>query len=192
MYTHSDQGIPLFEGKWGTTTAVHSFDPVLLTIPRDAAWYVRYTNGATSAVVIGDTLTGGTSNATIKLKHKVVDGGTEGSGDYGFLICDNSKSGPFQSETLTGTSTGTVDIVQDFMPVNFAGMSARGAQIWVETASIIFTLDGTTPTATAGTNHGTLLPASSSYVIEGEHVRNFKCINAVNASGAIVKYRILY
>jgi hypothetical protein len=66
---------------------------------------------------------------------------------------------------------------------------ARYVLISVETADIRFTLDGTTPVITAtdgGVGH--LLTAGQSYYVEGiPSVEQFLCINAVAASGAIVR-----
>lgn len=76
---------------------------------------------------------------------------------------------------------------------DYAGKRARAALISVETADIRFTVDGTTPTITAGTAAGHLLPMYGSFIISGEsNVANFKCINAVNASGAVVKCTYLF
>jgi len=70
-----------------------------------------------------------------------------------------------------------------------AGLRAYAALITVETADIRFTLEGTTPVITAtdgGVGH--VLAKDQSYVIEGyDNVANFKCINAADASGAIVR-----
>ena len=67
----------------------------------------------------------------------------------------------------------------------------KAALITVETAAINFTLDGTLPTATSGTNYGHKMDAGQSYVIRGyKNIRKFKCINAVASNGAIVKYTL--
>jgi hypothetical protein len=72
---------------------------------------------------------------------------------------------------------------------NFAGMHARAVIISVDVADIRMTLDGTTPVITAtGGGVGHLIPYTSSIEIRGEsNLKNFLCINAVNASGALVK-----
>jgi hypothetical protein len=76
---------------------------------------------------------------------------------------------------------------------NHAGKVAKAAIISVETADIRFTLDGTTPTVTAGTGAGHLLAADASYEVVGEkNVSNFRCINAVASSGAKVKCTYLF
>jgi len=65
--------------------------------------------------------------------------------------------------------------------------------ISVEVADYSFTIDGTTPTTTATSAVGHLLPNASSYEIHGEqNVANFKCINAVGSSGALVKCTYLF
>ena len=72
-------------------------------------------------------------------------------------------------------------------------LQMKAALITVETADIRFTLDGTTPTTTATTAIGHLLTNGNNLMIRGwMNIRNFKCINAVNASGATVKCTFLY
>ena len=77
---------------------------------------------------------------------------------------------------------------------DFIGIKARAALISVETADIRFTIDGTTPVITAtGGGVGHLLCNGDSYEIYGENnVSNFRCINAVNASGAKVRCTYLF
>ena len=76
---------------------------------------------------------------------------------------------------------------------DFVGKRARSVIISVETADIRFTIDGTTPTTTATTAVGHLLPVNASYEINGElNIANFKCINAVGSSGATVKCTFLF
>lgn len=71
---------------------------------------------------------------------------------------------------------------------NFVAQRARAALISVEVADIRFTEDGTTPVVTGASEAGHLLYLGYSKLIIGEqNVANFKCINAVNASGAVVK-----
>ena len=65
----------------------------------------------------------------------------------------------------------------------YAGKQAEQVLIRVEVASIRFWLGGATPTTSAGV----LMDAGDSYLITGaEDVKNFLCINAVGASGALV------
>jgi len=67
----------------------------------------------------------------------------------------------------------------------------KAALIVVETATITFTVAGTTPTIAAGTNVGIQLASGGSWVIRGANaVRNFRCINTVASSGAKLKYII--
>ncbi len=104
----------------------------------------------------------------------------------------NGVAGSHESLT-TATATGPTSA--KILPTtgNFAGQRARSMIISVEVADIRFTIDGTTPTTTATTAIGHLLPSAASYEIHGEqNVANFKCINAVNASGALVKCTYLF
>ncbi len=95
-----------------------------------------------------------------------------------------------QFETI-GTTTSSIGFTAaTILPTtgDFIGIQARAALISVETADIRFTIDGTTPTITAGTGAGHLLSSGASFIIYGEkNVANFLCINAVASSGAKVK-----
>ena len=69
----------------------------------------------------------------------------------------------------------------------------KAALITVETADIRFTLDGTTPTTTATTAVGHVMTSGQNYVIRGwDNIRKFQCVNAVDASGAVVKCSFFY
>jgi hypothetical protein len=181
-----------FDGVWTTITAAKGFDPVLLDIPKEATHWVRYTTGATAALRLNEVLTGGTSHSTCRLVGKATETGTAGSSDTGILLV-NSISGAFQAETLTGgVSSGTVAIIQDFIPL-ITIVQPKAALITVKSFPINFTLSGVTPTVTAGTNHGHQMDAGQSYVIRGySNIRKFRCINAVNANGAIVEYSLFF
>lgn len=94
------------------------------------------------------------------------------------------------SETISDTTSAIGFTSTKIAPTtgNYAGKKAKAALISVETADIRFTLDGTTPTVSAGTGAIHLLASEGEYEISGEaNVKNFKCINAVASSGAVVK-----
>lgn len=96
-------------------------------------------------------------------------------------------------ELTTATAVGFTSTVIAPTTGDFANKKARAAIISVEVGDIRFTIDGTTPTLTAGTAVGHLLKSGSSYEIDGEkNVENFLCINAVDASGALVKCTLLF
>ena len=99
----------------------------------------------------------------------------------------------FETIATTTSSIGFTSALIAPTTGTFAGKKARAAIISVETADIRFTIDGTTPTVTAGTGAGHLLPIGSSFIINGEsNVENFRCINAVASSGAKVKCTLLF
>ena len=76
---------------------------------------------------------------------------------------------------------------------NYEAKKARAALISVETADIRFTLDKTTPTTTATSAVGHLLSSGGSFIITGEsNITNFRCINAIASSGAVVKCTYFY
>jgi hypothetical protein len=182
----------LFEGTWTAITAARSFDASLLSIPKDATHWVRYTTGATAALIPGETLEGGTSGETCILVAQAVESGTAGSSDTGILFV-RTLSGAFEAETLTGTGTGTVDIIQDFIKLSYASPHPKAVLVVAESYSVTVTTSGTTPTAAAGTNHGITLSAGQSWVIRGiNNIRNFQAINTVASSGALMKYCLYY
>jgi hypothetical protein len=185
-------GRPVFEGTWTAITAAKGFDTNLLNVPKDATHWVRYTTGGTAALAVGETLTGGTSSATAVLVAQAVEVGTAGSSDTGILFL-KSVSGTFEAETLTGgTSTGTVAIIQAPIAIPHGIVHPKAALIAAESFALNVTISGTTPTVTAGTNHGITIAAANNWRITGINaLKQFKCINAVNASGAVCKY-ILY
>ena len=193
MIVFAHDGNCVFEGIWTAITAARGFNASLLSIPKDATHWVRYTTGATAALIVGEKLTGGTSGKTCILVAQAVENGTAGSGDSGILFV-KTISGIFQAETLTGgASTGTVAIAQDFIVLNPGVVHPKALLVTVETASIHTTVSGTTPTATAGTNHGVNMDAGQSRVVRGvNNIRNFKAINAVAANGAILKYELYF
>jgi hypothetical protein len=69
----------------------------------------------------------------------------------------------------------------------------KSALISVETATLTFTIDGTTPTIAAESNHGHQLTAESSYVLDNiTSIRNFRCINTAASSGSVLKVTYFY
>jgi len=183
-----------FSGIWTLITASRSFKKNVLNPPTDATTYVRYTTGGTAALKIGETLSGGTSSATAKLIGQDVETGTAGSSDTGILFLRVLTGTPTAAgETWTGgTSTGTVATAQAPIALKFY-TPPKSALFTIEAAAINFTQDGTTPTVTAGTNFGHQAANGQSFVITGQdNLNNFKCINAVASSGAIVKYSLFF
>lgn len=182
-----------FSGIWSSITASRGFNANLLNIPH-ADYYVRYTGGATAAMRVGEKITGGTSSATMTLVAQAVENGAAGSSDSGIIFLKLLTGTPAAAgETWTGAvSTGTVATAQAPLSLTFRGQP-KSALITVETATITFTQDGTIPTASAGTNYGHQMVVGQSYVIQGwNNIRNFRCINTVNANGAVVKYSLFY
>lgn len=90
-----------------------------------------------------------------------------------------------------GFSENKINLPDD---VGIGAARAKAVLISVETADIRFTMNGTTPVITAtsgGTGH--LLASGQSFIVDGyTSVRNFKCINAVADSGAIVRCSFYY
>jgi hypothetical protein len=88
----------------------------------------------------------------------------------------------------TDVSTVTSEV---FEPLHgaFSGLRAKAARVSVETASIVYTIDGTTPTITAAGSYGHIVAAGATVDILGENnIRNFKCIDAAGGSTAVVRF----
>ena len=85
-----------------------------------------------------------------------------------------------------GTTTSSIGFTSTVLL--YKGRIAQAVLITVETAAVRITMDGTTTVVTAtsgGTGH--LVDAGQSLIVRGtESVRNFRCINAVASSGAIL------
>ncbi len=96
-------------------------------------------------------------------------------------------------ETLTPgdapTTTGKITaVIREPTSGEFNKRNAIAALITVESNTINFTIDGTAPTATSGTNAGHKVTSGQSYVIEGAgNVTAFMCIDAVSGSASSVK-----
>lgn len=194
MQVFAHDGEAGFDGIWTTITSARSFNTNLLDPPLDATHWVRYTTGATAALKIGEKLTGSTSASECYLVAQAVENGTAGSSDSGIIFVRNLSAGFMSTgETLTGgTSTGTVAIAQDFIPI-ISHAKPRAALVTVEIAPIKFAMSGTNPTATSGTNFIHQMDSGQSYVVRGyNNIRKFKCINAVASNGAIVKYSLYF
>ena len=192
MFQHDGQAI--ITGVWTAITAAKGFDPVLLNIPKEATHFVRYTTGATAALKLNETLTGGTSSATCKLIAQAVEVGTAGSGDTGVIFVSQISGVPtVTGETWTGAvSTGTVATIQSPIVLQAFGMP-KAALIAIQTAAVNLTIGGVLPTTTAAQNYGIQLDAGQSMSLRGiPNIRTFKCINAVASNGAIVKYELYW
>ena len=194
-----------FEGRWSAMTTVMSFAAAQLNVPRQATHWIRYTGGATHAMVLPDIITGNNSTNTCLCLAQIIENGVaSGSTDDGIiLVCKTpGTTAPFPAfigdVTLTGTAaksssgTLTINAAQEFIPL-LPRQSPKAALIVVETASINFTQGKVIPTVTAGTNYGTTMTLGQSYVVRGySNIRNFKAINTVDSSGAIMKYSLYY
>ena len=67
------------------------------------------------------------------------------------------------------------------------------ALVQCEGFTIKWTVDGTTPTVTAGTNIGFLAAVGDFIEIEGyENIAKFRCINAVASSGSSIQVAYFY
>jgi hypothetical protein len=85
-----------------------------------------------------------------------------------------------------GTTTSSIGFTA--AKVEYKGRIAKAVLITVETAAIRFTMDGSAAVVTAtGGGVGHIVDVGQSYVVRGtKSTRNFRCINAVASSGAVV------
>ena len=188
-------GTCVFVGKWSAITASKGFDADLLSIPQTATHFVRYTAGTDFAFTVGETVTGAAASAIVV--SQVIETGAIASNTAAGVLFLKSVVGTFAAETITGgTSTGTAAIIQAPIVLNPQILRIKNPKallIAVETASIHCTLGGTLATTTATQDYGVTMDAGQSRVIRGaQNIQDFKCINAVNANGAVVKYELYF
>jgi hypothetical protein len=131
--------------------------------------------------------------ATGRVKGVVLEQGTVAGGDGEGTLLIGEKTGTFAAGAIAipgGTDEATIP--GDFVPLLAHGR-CKAALVAVETAAVCFSLSGTVPTVTAGTNMVATLNANGSMMVTGwDNVRNFAAINAVASSGAILKYSLLF
>jgi hypothetical protein len=194
MNIFAHDGDCLFTGIWTAITASKSFDANLLSIPKGATHFVRYTTGTDFSLVAGETVTGAAASAVVVAV--VLETGAISSDTAAGILFLKTVSGAFAAETITGgTSTGTVLIAQDLVKLSphTANPNPKALLVAVETAAIKCTVSGIEPTATAGTNFGVHMDAGQSRVIRGiNNIKNFKAINAVASNGAILKWELYF
>ena len=185
-----------FCGTWSAMTAARGFDKALLDINQLATHWIRYTGGATAALRLNEKLTGNASASTCRLLAQAIENGVaSGSSDAGIIFV-NAVSAAFLGDvTLTGALTGgtiTINAAQEFIPI-LPRTQPKAALIVAEGFAVNFTLCGSVPTVSAGTNYGTTISAGQSYVIRGyNNIRRFSCINSVASSGALLKTTLFY
>jgi len=147
----------------------------------------------------GKATAGGAATITLAV-NAVMGTALEGFFD-GWLIEITSGTGKDQARRVTGyvgsTLVATVPAwvttpdntsVYKITPPHAEGLEAQTALIKVETAAVNFSLGSVVPTVAAGTNLGINLdPGESLFIDDVQNIRNFKCINRVASSGAVVK-----
>lgn len=111
-----------------------------------------------------------------------------GQYQYSQVFDNEGEAAGFETISTTTASIGFTSSKVCVTASDGGKVCAKAALISVETAAIRFTLDGTTPTVTAGTGAGHLMDSGDSYVVRGfGNLQRFRCINAVGSSGAAVK-----
>jgi len=184
------------EGKWITMTAARSLNTVcgpLLHLPAEATHWVHYTSGSSS---LDQKWIWGATTTTVKafVLAQTVENGTLGGGDAEGTLLLNQLSGDLTGENvklLGGSDDATIG--ENPVLLRFPGCQARAMYITVEVATLQVSISGAIPTVTSGTNIGFNLAAAQNMTLRGiSMLKAFKAINAVNASGSIMKYALLY
>jgi len=111
-----------------------------------------------------------------------------------YTISYLGKPGGRETITPGDTATGITSTVRCPTTGTYAGQDARNALIQNKGEyAAHFTIDGTAPTAAAGTNVGFKLAAGNSFIIEGvDQVKNFKVIDAVSGSASIIEVQVFF
>lgn len=95
--------------------------------------HLAFTNGSI-ALLVQDTITGGTSNATARVEKVVVTSGTWAAGTAAGIICISGQSGTFQAEAITATGGGIASIAADSVYFYYADTltvtTPAGAENW--------------------------------------------------------------
>lgn len=92
----------------------HASAIVYVDLSNDAGYSLDYTSGGTTAIAVGDTITGATSSATGVVLSITVASGAWGDGDAAGVIRIHTKTGTFQAENLNvGASLNLATIAAD-------------------------------------------------------------------------------
>ena len=104
-----------------------------------------------------------------------------------YVFSEWGEAGNFEVMSGITASTGfTLSKLNTASIEGLKGLRARAALVTVETASILFTMDGTPPTISGGIGHQ--LAAGDSMIITGQgNLTRFRCINLTGSNGAILK-----
>jgi len=87
---------------------------IYLSLTGDAMMSLRFTSGGTTAIVVGNTITGETGGATAVVVAIDLDSGSWAGGDAAGVLSIDTISGTFQSETLkVGANLNLATITAD-------------------------------------------------------------------------------
>ena len=155
---------------------------------------VPFTSGGTATPVVGNRLTGETTTtASAKIEAIVLESGTFGAGTAAgwlYLTMDSAVEFVAENLLLAGVDVCSIPIAPIVIPT---GLTAIGAMIVCESNDVNFTVDGSNPTAAAGTNQGFKLGTDANIVLrDPTEVIRFKCIDRVSGSAGIVKVGCIF
>ena len=108
-----------------------------------------------------------------------------------YVVSFNGRPGTREKVTPGNTATGITEAIRNPSTGDFKHLLAKAALIQNQGSyDAKFCIDGTTPTAAAGTDRGLILASGDSYAMIGyESVKNFLVID--NVSGEACKVEVL-
>ena len=176
----------LIDAAW----SVSSFNGLYL-VPAETSHILRFTTG-TAYLVAGKTITGATSTFNAHLLAVVIGSGTLAGGDAtGFILVSNpSGTLTVGGENYTVGSDACCTSTQSLeCPSWIKGRRPTALWMTVETNTIRYTHDGTTPTTAVGHS----LAAGGALVLKGaKNIYNLKVINAAGASNSSCHLTFLF
>ena len=182
-------------GILGPLTSAKGFPDNALIIPATATKMVPFSSGGTTEIVAGNIVTGATSTKTAYVVATALFNGTWAGGDASGVLFLKDPSGTFQAENLDVGATSNLATIPSALlsTTGFAGRSALAALITPKSYAVNYTVTPESPTVTAGTDLGVYLDTGFYHIIEGlDDVKNFKAINAVASSGAVIRFTLFY
>ena len=107
-----------------------------------------------------------------------------------YVMGYNGRAGSREKITPGDAATGITPAIMAPVSGIYKGLTARSALVQNQGETAKFTINGTNPTAAAGTDVGMLLTQNNSFEIAGyENIKNFKAID--NVSGQASKIEVV-
>jgi hypothetical protein len=189
MLTMDYYGVPLTDEKIIPGNTATGISACTYKISGDYA--VRFSSGGTTATTVGTLITGATTTtASAVVTAVVLETGTFGAGTAAGVLYYDSLVGTFTSTenwivpggSDDGTFVGPHISLKDYPVLN-----AKAALISCKNYTAHFTVNGSAPTAAAGTNIGLPITANGTVMLRDPNaIRNVKFIDAVSGSASVI------